>query len=375
MREKAKAAEKLALEDGVIASARTTSSRTPADSRTVLSFPFHQEADLREQYSNPWGGIRIGKVMEDLDALAGYVSFRHTDDGDPATPPLTLVTASIDKVKFKHDIRLDQALELVAEVVWTGRASMDVAMEVISGGVCCVKSNFIFVARDPETNAAAPVNPLDPQDERELEAWRDAERRADARRTRADPDKHVITDTSAQLWGLSQVEESRVLKDLPALSRQKMDALLVTDTALQNTVITMPQEQNIHGRIFGGLLCRRAYELAFITAYSFSGLQPAFLEVDRVDFLEPVDIGDILQFSSRVLYSENRGVLGRGEQGVGYVEVQAVVISPDSVSSRRTNTFLFAFGFEGHIATVVPETMEQALKAHACASAARTLYE
>ena len=47
--------------------------------------------------------------------------------------------------------------------------------------------------------------------------------------------------------------------------------------------------------------------------------------------------------AGRVLYSENRGVLGRGEQGVGYVEVQAVVISPGSLSSRRTNTFLFAF--------------------------------
>lgn len=33
---------------------------------------------------------------------------------------------------------------------------------------------------------------------------------------------------------------------------------------------------------------RRAFELAFATAYAFAGSAPLFLEVDHVDFLKPV---------------------------------------------------------------------------------------
>ena len=55
-----------------------------------------------------------------------------------------------------------------------------------------------------------------------------------------------------------------------------------------NSFICQPQQRNIHGRIFGGFLMRRAFELAFSTAYAFAGAAPHFLEVDHVDFFKPV---------------------------------------------------------------------------------------
>ena len=44
---------------------------------------------------------------------------------------------------------------------------------------------------------------------------------------------------------------------------------------------------------------RRAFELAFATAYLFCGTKPSFLEVDEVTFRRPVEIGNLLQFESR----------------------------------------------------------------------------
>ena len=38
----------------------------------------------------------------------------------------------------------------------------------------------------------------------------------------------------------------------------------------------------------------RAFELAFSTTYAFAGVQPHFLEVDRVDFFKPVSIDHTL---------------------------------------------------------------------------------
>lgn len=80
--------------------------------------------------------------------------------------------------------------------------------------------------------------------------------------------------------------EGRIFCDMPALADR--DSILIRDTCLQNSLVCQPQQRNIHGRIFGGFLMRRAFELAFATAYTFAGSAPLFVEVDHVDFLKPV---------------------------------------------------------------------------------------
>lgn len=50
--------------------------------------------------------------------------------------------------------------------------------------------------------------------------------------------------------------------------------------------------------------CRRAYELAFATAYMFAGSRPIFVEVDEVTFQRPVDVGDLLRFKSCILHTQ-----------------------------------------------------------------------
>ena len=49
----------------------------------------------------------------------------------------------------------------------------------------------------------------------------------------------------------------------------------------------------------------RAFSLAEATAYLFAGVRPHFLEVDRIEFTKPVDIGDLVRLRSRVLYSSS----------------------------------------------------------------------
>lgn len=52
--------------------------KTPSASRTSISYKFSSDSILREQYRNPWNQMRMGKVVEDLDALAGTISFKVT---------------------------------------------------------------------------------------------------------------------------------------------------------------------------------------------------------------------------------------------------------------------------------------------------------
>lgn len=62
-----------------------------------------------------------------------------------------------------------------------------------------------------------------------------------------------------------------------------------------------------------GAMCRRAYELAFATAYMFSGTRPRFIMVDEITFQRPVDVGDLLRLRSLVLHTQ---ALPDGMRGV-----------------------------------------------------------
>ena len=116
----------------------------------------------------------------------------------------------------------------------------------------------------------------------------------------------------------------------------------MNETRLENALIAQPQQRNTAGRVFGGFLMRRAYELAHSTAYLFAGRRPVFLELDEVTFRSPVSVGDLLRFESCVLYtSEAMDLAGRVTV---HVEVRAQVMRPEERSAVTSNTFNFTFG-------------------------------
>eukprot|EP00971_Amphidinium_carterae_P258250 5126154-Amphidinium_carterae.1 len=50
------------------------------------------------------------------------------------------------------------------------------------------------------------------------------------------------------------------------------------------------KERNTAGRVFGGFLMRRCYELAFASCFAFSGSHPVFVEVTDFLFTKPVTV-------------------------------------------------------------------------------------
>lgn len=76
------------------------------------------------------------------------------------------------------------------------------------------------------------------------------------------------------------------------------------ETTLRRVVVTMPQDRNLHNKIFGGWLMREAFELAWATAYTFTGQAPDFLSLDEVNFYHPVEIGSILHLHAQVVLAQ-----------------------------------------------------------------------
>ncbi|XP_048499969.1 acyl-coenzyme A thioesterase 2, chloroplastic isoform X1 [Beta vulgaris subsp. vulgaris] len=312
--------------------------KTPSQSRMTVLYNFSSDFILREQYRDPWNEMRIGKLLEDLDALAGTISVKHCSDDDYTTRPLLLVTASVDRIVLKKPISVDSDLRISGSVIWVGWSSIEIQLDVSQAAEDSVAltANFIFVARDSKTRKAAPVNRISPESEIEKLLFDDAEARSKFRkRKRGQNTREHANGEVNRLEAL--LSEGRIFCDMPALADR--NSILLRDTRLANSLICQPQQRNIHGRIFGGFLMHRAFELAFSTAYAFAGVRPSFLEVDHVDFLKPVDVGDFLRFKSCVLYTE----LEDPEHPLINVEVEAHVTRPEIRSSEVSNTFYFTF--------------------------------
>jgi acyl-CoA hydrolase len=92
---------------------------------------------------------------------------------------------------------------------------------------------------------------------------------------------------------------SRVAIDLPVLAASSKSVLMPL-TELSNAEICHPQHRNTAGFVFGGFLIRRAFELAFATAYLFCGSPPLFVECEKVDFYRPVELGNLVRLKAKV---------------------------------------------------------------------------
>ena len=56
-----------------------------SDSRVTIQYNFLSDAQLRESYQDAHGCVLVGRLLEDLDALAGNIAFLHCDNNDSSS--------------------------------------------------------------------------------------------------------------------------------------------------------------------------------------------------------------------------------------------------------------------------------------------------
>lgn len=378
---------------------------TPADSRVEISYPFTTDSLLQESYRNPWGQMRLGKMMEDLDALAGNIAFFHVDnannaadasDNDDATKEHpVIVTASVDRIRLRQRPTMDSDQHLSGQVTWTGTSSMEICMQCTGSKSDTsrdknsewLQAYVTFVTLDPVTKKPTAIPAVQPQTDQELASFQAGANRAAAKKKR----RHQKKTVSPEMDDLADrlLAEAGPLLNMPSLADPH--SILMDATKMQNAMIAQPQVQNLHNRIFGGFLMRRAFELAFSNAYVFGGARPLFLQMDDVSFASPVDVGDLLVFNSRVLYTDtgrlkdyynsddspdssgttsgtntsDSGSIYDPDQELPlvHIEVEAWVTEPEKASARLSNSFYFTFAISDkkkQVRNVLPSNIDQA---------------
>ena len=253
---------------------------------------------------------------------------------------------------------------------------------------------FLMVARDAKTNKAAAVCPLavEEMDAEDRRAFEQGEKNKERRKqniakslTRAPPTSeevallhqiltkdntkpttsHHSTATSATpttshspAAALASTTVSHTAPaTLPAFIRAKSCSMRSTE--MRSSDMTQPQERNTNGKIFGGSLMRRAYELARTTAYVFAGpnAHPYLVASDTITFLRPVEIGSVIEFGAKVVYSS-----GWPER---HFQVKVETHIRDLVTGQQfmSNTFQFTFECDlVPVRRVEPELYSEAME-------------
>ncbi|KAF9900424.1 hypothetical protein EC991_007340 [Linnemannia zychae] len=319
--------------------------RTMQDSYTEIILPFKTDKALLEEYINVGGSLRHGKIMEDLDALAGAISYKHTDDGKTDSSPLTIVTASVDRIDLLKPLGVCD-LRLSGHVTYVGYSSMEIYMKMEEmnkdkpgeHGDTILVARFTMVARDAVTGKAAQVNPLLLRDDNEKKLFQMGEDHKTKKRVATDSALTKLPPTQEERFLIHDLYLEYSKYDDPQNKTNKPDDVeWMADTKMSAVHIMQPQDRNIHDKIFGGYLMRLAYELAFCNASSFIASRPTFLALDEISFRKPVPIGTFLALDSQIVYAEG------GDHHSFQVMVKADVMNVKKGTRETTNTFWFTF--------------------------------
>lgn len=117
--------------------------KKPSESFVEVYYPFATDKKLADEYVNVYGHIRFGKILEDMDACAGNISYLQADDNNPNTRPLGVVTASVDRIDLLDKLLLDRDMVMRGNVSYVGTSSMEVSINLQS--------------KHPETNQFYPL--------------------------------------------------------------------------------------------------------------------------------------------------------------------------------------------------------------------------
>lgn len=334
---------------------RREADRLGIGSSHAVAYRFSTSMPLRDEYVGNTGKVLVGRLLEDLDALAGNVAFDWCSDtlDTDGNPPL-LVTAAVDRIKVARPLLISEDLYLTGRVIWTGSSSMLVRMKMRAGrhagvGEQLLTADFVYVALDKRTKKTAKVHQWEPETAEDKELFAHGLQKAAEQKLRRNK-VHLAYEMADPATVMAMVAQGDALAELPAAHRSQAKVLMAR-TGLENTVLTKPQHKNTAGNVFGGYLMRECYELAFTTCFAFLGKHPTFKEIMEFVFDKPVPSGSLLRLRSRIVYTTANHAC---------VEVSCMVIQPETCNVFRANKILVVFDTGQDTPQIVPHMIMEA---------------
>lgn len=106
----------------------------------------------------------------------------------------------------------------------------------------------------------------------------------------------------------------------------------VTDTRITISELMLPSHANFSGKIHGGYILNLMDQIAFACASKYSGAYCVTASVDTVDFLNPIEVGELVTMKASINYT------GRTSMVVG-IRVESQNIQTGKVNHCNSSYF------------------------------------
>lgn len=117
-----------------------------------------------------------------------------------------------------------------------------------------------------------------------------------------------------------------------------MEALPVNFSRTTITELMIPSYANFGGKIHGGLLLSLMDKVAYACASKHAGAYCVTVSVDEVEFLQPVDVGELVHFKASVNHVGNTSLV---------VGIQVTAENVKNHTVKHTNTSYFTMVAKG----------------------------
>lgn len=305
------------------------------------------------------GGIRIGRILEDIDSLAGMIAIKHSYTTCFDTTILQCVTASLDKIELLQEFSEFNNYRLSGYVSFTGNSSMEVSIschkipqnlriesfreENMETLVMTARFIMVCLNKNSLEKIIVPKLLIGTKGEEMIE------KRGAENKSRREYQKEISIFKQAPTVKELQKVHQFFLNSTPD---GNVKSFTMKSTMKESIIVTHPQDKNVYNKIFGGYLMRIAYELAYATCILACKVDTCqFKSIDDISFKRPVNIGSVLILKSRIIFTKSNLV---------QVHVENQVVDPKNQSLTSTNDFYFTFLVDCQV-SVLPETYEESM--------------
>jgi len=313
----------------------------PNETTHHQTIPLSSDPELRHRFmvlDEPLqGNLRFGLLLEVLDKVAEETALDYVHRFHPEA---RVVTAAIDDILVRHAADVTRDISFHARINHVGRSSLVVGIRVEQPGEPLnhiASCHFTMVARsgtgDQECSLTLP--PLEYLDEDEQRRSAKAlASREEYRRQQALLSEPPSREEFEMLVRLHQAQE-----ELSLVGRRAQDETIFRGYKAGRLVAESwermyPEKENVPRSIFGGYLIRRAFELSSICSDLVAPDRSIIAAVPRINFFQPVRIGDTLHFTSRVIYTSGSFIC---------VEASIERTSRDHTTKALSNSCFFTF--------------------------------
>ena len=132
-----------------------------------------------------------------------------------------------------------------------------------------------------------------------------------------------------------------------------MSSKTVSDSEVTITELMIPAYANFSGKVHGGTLLSLMDKVAYVCATKYSRCYCVTVAVERVEFMAPVEVGELVSLFASVNY------VGRSSMIIG---IRVESLQPSTGEVKHTNTSMFtmvakdADGYPTSVPTLMVET-------------------